>query len=97
MFEQYLSSITSPLEDDTYGYRNHTYQSQKLNKYLEDRNFENPMPAPKAAVLVKLLIECLNNISYQFLRLVENMDKEEFKHKIFNSQHCNTILNSLGL
>lgn len=96
MFEQYLSSINEALSDDVYGHRHPYYQSQKLSKYLEDKNFDTVIPPPDTAVLVKLLIECLYNVSNRFMNLEEELESEEFKQNIFNSQHTSTFLNVLS-
>lgn len=57
VFEQYLGSINDALSDDIFGHKHPSYQSQKLYKYLEDKNFDTAIPPPETAVLVKLLIE----------------------------------------
>ena len=61
VFEEYTASIGDPLGDDIFGHRHPFYQSQKLSKYLEDKNFDNQIPPPEIPVLIKLLIECLHN------------------------------------
>lgn len=70
-----------------YGQNHPYYQSQRLYKYLEDNNFDNMIPAPDTAVIIKLLIECLYNTSNQFNELYEEMEVEEFKANIFNPTH----------
>lgn len=96
VFEQYLSSINEALSDDIFGHTHPYYQSQKLSKYLEDKNFDTAIPPPDTAVLVKLLIECLYNVSNRFVNLEEELDPEKFKQNIFNSQHTSTFLNVLS-
>lgn len=50
-------SINEAIGDDVYGHHHQYYQSQRLYKHLEDKNFDTIIQPPDTAVLVKLLIE----------------------------------------
>jgi hypothetical protein len=96
IFEGYLTSVDEPINDDVYGHRNPNYQSQKLYKHLDDKNFDSVIPPPDTAVLLKLMVEGLHNLSNKFNDLNTDLTNTEFKMNIMNAQHTNTIINILS-
>ena len=94
--EGHLESLSQPINDDFYGQNNPSYQSQKLHKHLEDNNFDTVIMPPNNAVLVKLLIEGINNLSYKFNDLSGEMETEDFKQNILNANHTKSLINILS-
>lgn len=93
--EKHLDIMDGPIDDHLYGETNPSYQSQKLYKHLDEKNFDNNILPPNDAVLIKLLIESINNLSYKFNELSEEVDLEDFKLKILTPTHVNKIINIL--
>lgn len=95
IFEGYLTSVDEPINDEVYGHKNPNYQTQKLYKHLDDKNFDTIIPPPDTAVLIKLMIECMHNISNRFNDLLIDLTNTEFKMNIMNAQHTNSMINIL--
>ena len=95
IMEQHLESVDQPINDEEFGQENPSYQSQKLYKHLEEKNFDTVILPPNNAILVKLLIEAISNLCYKFNDLSEETEATNFKHNILSSTHVNSLISLL--
>ncbi|CAI2383397.1 unnamed protein product [Moneuplotes crassus] len=94
IMEKHLEVMDKHLDDQNYGESHPSYQSQKLYKHLDEKNFDCVILPPNNAVLIKLLVESLKNLSYKFNDL-SSLPLETFKQKILTSTHIHKTLNIL--